>query len=230
MNEIKHIQSQVAGRVLASGCLGLSQDSLFPDQFFHIQPLSTLKNKVKCDVKCKKGLSTGDSGTGHEWFPLLRLDLLFHLLILRNDLFLYFSSFFLRNLCWRWLGRGACLLSRFSCVWLCGTLWTVAHQAPVSMGFPRQAYWSGLPCSPPGDLPDLGIEPAPFMSPALAGRLFTNSTIKEALVKVGKLFAFSLWNRAVVLLSITVAAVAATIIMKSKLVLHVANTVLNSVY
>ena len=44
------------------------------------------------------------------------------------------------------------------------TLWTVAHQAPLSIGFPRQEYWSGLSFSPPGDLPDLGIEPG---SPAL---------------------------------------------------------------
>ena len=49
------------------------------------------------------------------------------------------------------------------------TLWTVAHQAPLSMGFSRQEYWSGLPFSPPGDLPDPGLELA---SPALASRFF----------------------------------------------------------
>ena len=38
------------------------------------------------------------------------------------------------------------------------TLWTVAHQTPLSMGFSRQEYWSGLQCPPPGDLPDPGIE------------------------------------------------------------------------
>ena len=42
-------------------------------------------------------------------------------------------------------------------IWLFGTPWTVAHQAPLSMRFPRQEYWSGLPYSPPGDLPDPGI-------------------------------------------------------------------------
>ena len=46
-----------------------------------------------------------------------------------------------------------------SCVWLFATLWTVAHQAPPSMGFCRQEYWSGLPFPSPGDLPDPGIEP-----------------------------------------------------------------------
>ena len=45
-------------------------------------------------------------------------------------------------------------------------LWTVAHQAPLSMGFCRQEYWSGLPC-PPGDLPDPGIEPVFLTSLAL---------------------------------------------------------------
>ena len=48
------------------------------------------------------------------------------------------------------------LLSRFSCVWLFVTPWPVALQAPLSMGFSRQEYRSGLPCPPPGDLPDPG--------------------------------------------------------------------------
>ena len=56
---------------------------------------------------------------------------------------------------------------------LFATLWTVDHQSPLSMGFSRQEYWSGLP-SPPGDLPDPGIEPEAFVPPALAGGFFTN--------------------------------------------------------
>ena len=59
---------------------------------------------------------------------------------------------------------------------LCPTLstpLTVARQAPLSMGFSRQEYWSGLPFPPPGDLPDPGIEPVFLTSPALAGRFFT---------------------------------------------------------
>ena len=54
--------------------------------------------------------------------------------------------------------RGACVLSHFSCVWLFATLWTVACQAPLSTGFSRQEYWSGLPWPPPGDLPDPRIK------------------------------------------------------------------------
>ena len=61
----------------------------------------------------------------------------------------------------------ACMLSRFSCVQFCATLWIVAHQAPLSMGFSRQEYWSGLPCPPPGDLPDPGVKPMSPVSPAL---------------------------------------------------------------
>ena len=53
----------------------------------------------------------------------------------------------------------ACILSSFICVQLCVTLWTITHQAPLSMGFSRKEYWSGLPCCPPGDLPDPVIEP-----------------------------------------------------------------------
>ena len=61
------------------------------------------------------------------------------------------------------------------------TLWTVAHQASLSMGFSRQECWSGSPCLPPGDLPDPGIEPSPLLSPALAGRFITTSANWEAL-------------------------------------------------
>ena len=54
------------------------------------------------------------------------------------------------------------------------TPWTVAHQASLSIGFPREEYWSGLPISSPGDLPDPGIEPR---FPALAGRFFTTESL-----------------------------------------------------
>ena len=57
--------------------------------------------------------------------------------------------------------------------------WTVAHQAPLSVGFSKKEYWSGLPCPSPGDLPNPGIEPSSLMSPALAGRFFTISTTWE---------------------------------------------------
>ena len=63
----------------------------------------------------------------------------------------------------------ACMLCHFSRVWLCATPWTVAHQAPLSMGFSRQEYWSGLPCSPPGDLPDPENEPEFLRIAALVG-------------------------------------------------------------
>ena len=65
-----------------------------------------------------------------------------------------------------------CMLSHFSRVWLFATPWTAAHQAPLSMGFSRQDYWSELLCSPPGDLPSPGIEPTSLMSPALPGGFF----------------------------------------------------------
>ena len=61
------------------------------------------------------------------------------------------------------------MLNNLSCVWLLATLGTVAHQAPLCMGFSRQEYWSGQPCTPPGDLSNLGIKPTSVMSPALAG-------------------------------------------------------------
>ena len=76
--------------------------------------------------------------------------------------------------------RNVCVLSHFSRVWLFVTPWTVAHQAPLSMRFSRQEYWSGLPFPSPGDLPDPGIEPASLTSPTLAGRFFTNCATWES--------------------------------------------------
>ena len=61
-----------------------------------------------------------------------------------------------------------------NCVQLFVAPWAVAQQAPLSMEFPRQGYWNGLPFPSPGDLPDRGIKP---LSPALAGRFFTISMI-----------------------------------------------------
>ena len=60
-----------------------------------------------------------------------------------------------------------CVLSHFSCVRLFVTLWTVSHKAPLSTEFFRQEYWSGLPCPPPGDLPNPGIKLVSPASPAL---------------------------------------------------------------
>ena len=82
--------------------------------------------------------------------------------------------------------RRACKLSRLSCVWLFATLWIVAHQAPLFMGFSRQEYWSGLPCSPPGDLPYPGIKPVSLTSPALAGAFSNTSATWEAQRYIGE--------------------------------------------
>ena len=73
-----------------------------------------------------------------------------------------------------------CVLTCFSHVQLFVTPWTVACQAPLSMGFSKQEYWSGLPCPPPGDLPNPGTEPESLMSPALAGGFFTTNAAWEA--------------------------------------------------
>ena len=64
-------------------------------------------------------------------------------------------------------------MKSLSCVRLFVTLWTVAYQAPLSMGLSRQEYWSGLPYPPLSDLPDPGIEPTSHASPEWAGGFFT---------------------------------------------------------
>ena len=75
----------------------------------------------------------------------------------------------------------ACMQSQFSHVQLFSTRWTVAHQAPLPMGFSKQEYGSGFPCPSPEDLPDPGMEPESYTSPALMGTFFTTSTNWETL-------------------------------------------------
>ena len=72
------------------------------------------------------------------------------------------------------------VLSRFSHVQLFATLWTVASQAPLYMGFSRQGYWSGLPFPSPRDLLNPGVELTAIMSLALAGGFFTTGANWEA--------------------------------------------------
>jgi len=70
-----------------------------------------------------------------------------------------------KSTCYLCLSVCVCVCVYFTqYVWLFVIPWTVAHWAPLSMRFPRQEYWSGLPCPPPGDLPNPGIKPR---SPAL---------------------------------------------------------------
>ena len=88
----------------------------------------------------------------------------------------------------------ACILSHFSRVQLLAALWTGAHQVPLSLGFPRQEHWSGLPFPPPGDLPNPGIKPTSLMSPALASRLLTASLTWEAPVSHKDTYIPSLLN------------------------------------
>ena len=73
------------------------------------------------------------------------------------------------------------VLSRFSHVRLFVAPWTINLMAPLSVVFSRQDYWSGLPQSPPGDLPNLGVKPMSLMSPALASSFFITSATWEAL-------------------------------------------------
>ena len=66
------------------------------------------------------------------------------------------------------------------CVRLFAMPWTIAHQAPLSIGFSRQEYWSGVPFAPPGDLPDPEIESVSLTTPVLADGFFTTRATWEA--------------------------------------------------
>ena len=87
---------------------------------------------------------------------------------------------------------GTCVLSPFSHILLCETLWTVGHQVPLSTGFSRQEYWSGSPCPPPGDLPNPGIEP-PCLVPHLRGSDFSFSPVSMILAVVCYIWSSLCW-------------------------------------
>ena len=74
------------------------------------------------------------------------------------------------------------VLRLISHVQLFVTQWNAARQAPLSVEFSRQEYWSGSSCPPPGDLPDPGMEPVSLISPALAGRFLTTNATWEYFV------------------------------------------------
>ena len=76
------------------------------------------------------------------------------------------------------------VLIHFSRVWLFATLWVLARRAPLSTVFSRQEYWSGLPCTLPGDRPNPGMEPISLMSTVLVGRFFTTRVTWEALANI----------------------------------------------
>ena len=78
------------------------------------------------------------------------------------------------------LGSFSAYAQSLSGVQLFSMLWTVALQAPLSIEIFRQEYWHGLPFSPPGDLPNPGIEPMSPVPPALAGGFFYHCTTWEA--------------------------------------------------
>ena len=89
--------------------------------------------------------------------------------------------------------RSSCMLSHFSHVQFFVTLWTVAHQASLSMEFSRQEYWSGFSCPPPRDFPDSGIKPESLMFHALAGRFFSIASLMFPAL-AGGFFSTSTWE------------------------------------
>ena len=105
----------------------------------------------------------GSQRVGHDW--VTELNLTIRLWFLRTR----------KLMGWAPRALHVCAKLFQSCLNL-STLWTVAHQAPLSMRYSRQEYWSGLPCPSPGDLPDPGMELKSLMSPALAGGFFNTST------------------------------------------------------
>ena len=153
------------------------------------------RGKHILDNRANKKLEVGDSLPavilGYFYLRQVRISFLFSSYLFLNLVVtswqqildstpLVFSCFHAGS-CWTrlkfWVPRN--MLSRISRVRLFATLWTVALQAPLCMGFSRQEYYSGFPCPSRGDLPDPEIEPASLMSPALAGGFFTASATWE---------------------------------------------------
>ena len=135
---------------------------------FHRKSLDTVIFKVSLDCFCSKD-SHFFSFSTHMWI-LIKCDLLLSS-ILWNPNFLFSNIKNIYTFSWviwkqqRWYNWKFLLSCGYSLPLSHGqlfvTLWTIANQASLSMGFPRQECWSGLPCPSPGDPPDPGIEPTP---------------------------------------------------------------------
>ena len=91
----------------------------------------------------------------------------------------------------QWLHNCACVLTCFSCVQLFATLWLIALHAPLSMGFSMQQYWNALPCPPPGNFPNPGIEPVSLAVPALQA---DSSPLRPLWRPLSSLKAYCLWS------------------------------------
>ena len=130
----------------------------------------------------------------HTCMHMLLLDILIPVCLTMCSLFFWetfqSNNSFLHSKIPRWCGlwdvfhslqgNGACMLSSLSCVQLFATPWTIPGQTLLSVGFPRQEDWNGLPFPSPGDLPNPGIKPVPFMSPTLTGRCFTAEQLEAS--------------------------------------------------
>ena len=88
------------------------------------------------------------------------------------------------------------------------TPWTVVHQAPLSLGFSRQEYWSGLPCPSPEDLPSPGIESTSLVSPASAGGFFTTTAAwKACILRANKMVLLALLSRLLQVYSLSICVI-----------------------
>ena len=114
----------------------------------------------------------------------LLLSIVYSFSLIFKKIVIYFMIALSLHWCmWAFSGydeHGAVHAKSLSHVQLFATLWTVAFQAPLSMGFSRQKHWSGLPCPPPGDLPNSGVKPASLIFPVLACGSFTTSVTWKA--------------------------------------------------
>ena len=131
---------------------------------------------------------------------------LYHFLVLceNTHIFIYKGiseglDIFGRNLVYVYMlyAELCAVLSRFSHVQLFATPRTIACQDPLSVGFSRQEYWSGLPCPPPGDLPDPGIELMSLTTPTLADRFFTAKPPRKPLHLLGDFYLLHLVTKTV---------------------------------
>ena len=136
----------------------------------------TPTSKSRCDGVCTGLDYTGGLHACGRKEMALGVNLVFCLCYITQDYLISHFQIFLITHFSHASKTHACMLSRFSCVWLFAILWTLSARLLCPGGFSREKYWSWLPCPPPGNLPNPGVEPASLKSAALAGGFFTTST------------------------------------------------------
>ena len=172
---------------VAQSCLTLYDPMHFCLQDFSVHGISWARILKWVAISSSRGSSQPKDRTRVSCISCIGRQILYywttHNLSIENYLLTFYVSGYVPWTIYMWIMVLVCVLNHFSLVQLFATLWTVACHAPLSMGFSREEYWSGLPCPLPGDILEPGIELVSCFS-CITGRLYPLSNLGSLWIMV----------------------------------------------